>query len=440
MPAKTLSYLFSIFFLLTSAAVSQGLQVIGNGPQGPICAGPRGPGPCAQVQQWIMTHPPSPPVMAPLPPRMVAPLPPPPAMLPPPPVVPVQAAPSGPGIEPIRPGASSQEVAFACARARGVDVAGFVECTGAEVILQQREHSVLDCAVSSRTNADFALCAATNAGITLNSDQRVLANCAMKSDGEEDDFISCASSIVGNHLTPQQRQLLNCAADASSTSSFASCAAKNFIGSRLTKEQVVAVECAADSGADFQQFATCAGTRYLNMNLNPEQRIAVQCVVTTGGQPYAAGGCMVSQWTARELQKCFQHGFGGSDGCFGDNNELVGRNGWLARTFGQIAGGPNSVVHNPSQIFGGPNSVFNNPSQLAGGPNSIINNPRQIFGGPNSVINNPGQITGGPNSVINNPGQITGGPNSIINNPGQITGGPNSVINNPGQLIPKIKF
>lgn len=68
-------------------------------------------------------------------------------------------------------------------------------------------------------------------------------------------------------------------------------------------------------------------TRYLSMNLDPEQQIAVQCVVTTGGQPYAAGRCMVSRWTTRELQKCFQHGFSGSDGCFGDNNELVGKTG-----------------------------------------------------------------------------------------------------------------
>jgi hypothetical protein len=437
MPTKTPFIILFILFVLTTAAAAQGLQVMGNGPLGPICAGPLGPGPCAQVQQWIMTHSAPPPVVAPLPPPTITPLPPPPVL---PPVASVQAVPGGPGITPIRPGASSQEIAVACAQARGADVAGFVECTGAQVILQQRDHSVLDCAVSSRTKVDFAQCAAEKAGIRLNSDQRILASCAMKSGGEEDDFISCASSIVGNHLTPQQRQLLDCAAGATDTSDFASCAAKNFVGSRLAKEQAVAIECAADSRADFQQFATCAGTRYLNMNLNPEQQIAVQCVVTTGGQPYAAGGCMVSRWTARELEKCFQHGFGGSDGCFGDNNDLVGKNGWVARTFGQIAGGPNSVVHNPSQIFGGPNSVFNNPSQLAGGPNSIINNPRQIFGGPNSVINNPGQIAGGPNSIINNPGQITGGPNSIINNPGQITGGPNSVINNPGQLIPKIKF
>jgi hypothetical protein len=39
------------------------------------------------------------------------------------------------------------------------------------LVLQQREHSVLDCAVSSKTNAEFAQCAAAKAGISLNSDQ-----------------------------------------------------------------------------------------------------------------------------------------------------------------------------------------------------------------------------------------------------------------------------
>jgi hypothetical protein len=360
--ARNLLFLSFWLFLASGAPVAaQGLQVIGNGPLGPICAGPLGPGPCAQVQQWIMNHPAgAPAAVRPFPPPAVLPLLPPPSQgqfTPPP-----GGLASGP---PIGADSSPQAIALACARARGANVSGFVECTGAQVILPQREQAVLDCAVSSRTQGDFARCAASKVGIKLNNDQRIIANCAMKSEGDQDDFMSCASSIIGNHLTPEQRQVLNCAENANSSSDFASCAARKIIGSRLTKEQAVAVECAADSGADFQQFATCAGTKYLNMNLNlnAEQQIAVQCVVSTGGQPYAAAGCMITRWTGRELQKCFEHGFGGSDGCFGDNNDLVGRNGWVARTFGQIAGGPNSVVNNPLQIFGGPNSVLSRPAR-----------------------------------------------------------------------------
>src|SRR6201996_9508283 len=114
---KTSSSIFFIVYFWAAAAAAQGLQIIGNGPQGPICAGPLGPGPCAAVQQWIMTHPAPTPMVGPLPPPVVAPLPPPailpPAMLPPPPVVPAQIAPGGPGITPIRPGASPQEIAVA---------------------------------------------------------------------------------------------------------------------------------------------------------------------------------------------------------------------------------------------------------------------------------------------------------------------------------------
>lgn len=90
------------------------------------------------------------------------------------------------------------------------------------------------------------------------------------------------------------------------------------------------------------------------MNLNPEQQITVQCVVSTGGQPYAAAGCIATRLIALELVKCATEGFGG-DGCFGDSNDLVGKDGWVGRTIGQVAGGPNSVINDPDQIWGGSN-------------------------------------------------------------------------------------
>ena len=421
-------------FALTAAgpALSQPLTVVGHHPVfGPMCAGPLGPGPCAQVQQYILDQQ-----------RRLM------GQFPPPPPLPGQGSSiSGGGIPGIPawqgpgllsppgmgPGGSPQQVALQCARRAGLDARAFAACTGGNLVLPAREHAVLDCAVSSTTTRRFAECAAPELGIRLTRQQRVVADCAMRSDGDRSDFVSCAgSALVGGELTSEQRAVLRCAEDAGGEASrFASCAASRIVGPRLSREQRIAVECAAESGGSASGFATCAGTKVLNLNLNPEQQIAVQCVASTGGQPYAAAGCMATRLTGRELEKCTRNGLGGSDGCFGDNNDLVGRNGWVARSFGQIAGGPNSVVNNPAQIFGGPNSVFNNPGQLAGGPNSIVNNPGQILGGPNSIINNPGQISGGPNSVVNNPGQITGGPNSVINNPGQILGGPNSVFRNP---------
>ena len=74
-----------------------------------------------------------------------------------------------------------------------------------------------------------------------------------------------------------------------------------------------------------------------------------------------------------ELSKCFENGIGGDSGCFGNNNDLVGRNGFVVRNIAGLAGGPNSVVRDPGQVLGGPNSVFNNPKQLLGGPNSVSN-------------------------------------------------------------------
>jgi len=100
-------------------------------------------------------------------------------------------------------------------------------------------------------------------------------------------------------------------------------------------------------------------------------------------------------WTIRELTKCMTDGVGG-DGCFGDSNDLVGKNGWTARTLGQLQGGPNSFARNPSQIWGGDNSFVRNPSQIWGGTNSFVRNPGQIWGGPNSVFNHPQQLAPQP--------------------------------------------
>src|SRR5271166_1532457 len=47
----------SLGFIVAAAQPAVSQQVIGTGPGGIlICNGPLGPGPCAQVQQWIMTH------------------------------------------------------------------------------------------------------------------------------------------------------------------------------------------------------------------------------------------------------------------------------------------------------------------------------------------------------------------------------------------------
>jgi hypothetical protein len=141
--------------------------------------------------------------------------------------------------------------------------------------------------------------------------------------------------FIGQHLTPDQRTALDCARQSSDDMrTFTACAGTRILGPRLSQDQRAAIECAVNSGGDLTGFATCAGNKILNSQLNPEQQIAVRCIATTGGQPCAAAACTASGLTLRELQKCATDGIGGN-GCFGGRNELVGRDGWTARTFGK---------------------------------------------------------------------------------------------------------
>jgi len=399
----------------TNAAVMP-LQVVGNVPGvGPICAGPLGPGPCVAVQQYLANlrptlpgTPPAPAVQTRLLSIVAG-------------VGPVCASPQGPapcalvqqqlqdqfagsvanlGQAIQSAGMSAQTLGITCAQRAGLDVNAFSACSGMQVVLPAEKQAVLDCAVSSNDTPAFANCAAPYLGIHLSSDQQLAIACASKSNGDESEFIACgADAILNRTLTDDEKALVNCAATSDDTDAFAGCAARSMFGAHAPKEAQVAVQCAAQSDGNGTQFAACAGANMIGLQLNPEQQIAVQCVVSTGGQPYAAAGCMASRLTARELLKCATHGFGGADGCFGDNNDLVGKNGWTARTLGSIAGGPNSVIRNPSQIWGGDNSFVRNPGQVFGGPNSFVRDPSKIFGGPNSIFNNPGQLAPQPINV-----------------------------------------
>ena len=97
--------------------------------------------------------------------------------------------------------------------------------------------------------------------------------------------------------------------------------------------------------------------------LTPEQQIAVQCVAETGGQPYAAAGCAATQLTV-----------GGDRGCFGNNNDLVGRNGWTARTFSNVV---SDIQHGP-----GPNN------DLVGSNGFVVRTAQNIQ---NDIRNGPGR-------------------------------------------------
>lgn len=293
----------------------------------------------------------------------------------------------------------AENAVLACAAAPGATSQSFVACAAPQ-FLKGQERAVLDCAVGSADVTSFATCAAPNASIKMSDDQRILARCALSSSGDESDFLGCAgTAFAGKALGPNERAVLGCASNANGDrSAFVGCAANTLLAGKLSREQEVAVRCAVESGGDPSQFGGCAAANMFGLQLNPEQQIAVQCVVGTGGNPPAAAGCIASRLTLRELTKCLSDGIGGK-GCFGDSNDLVGKNGFVRRTLGEIAGGPNSVINNPGQIWGGDNSFVRNPGQIWGGPNSFVRNPGQIFGRSNSVFNNPGQLLPKPKPV-----------------------------------------
>ena len=270
--------------------------------------------------------------------------------------------------------------AIACAQqtnqAFNPNLPAFLNCTGGQVVLNQDSSAMVDCAQQGGGTDDFAQCAGRQIiGNRLSERQKHLVGCAAANSSDEDDFASCISSnLVADNLNRQQKALIGCAANNDVDSAdFAGCAGTALLGDRLSPTAKVAIACAAQSQGDATGFAGCAANSFLNLNLNAEQQIAVQCVVTTGGQPYAAAGCAATRLMARELEKCSTGGFGGDDGCFGNNNELVGRNGFVVKNLVSIAGGPNSFVRDSGQVLGGPNSVLNNPRQVLGGPNSTPN-------------------------------------------------------------------
>jgi hypothetical protein len=292
-----------------------------------------------------------------------------------------------------------EKAVLACAASPGQTAASFVACATPR-FLEGEQRAVFDCAVSASDVTSFATCAAPNASIKMSDDQRILARCAMSSRGNETDFATCAgSSFLQRGMGEKERAVLACAASSQGDGgTFAGCAAQTLLPANLSREQQIAVQCAVESGGDPASFGGCAAANMFSLQLNPEQQIAVQCVVGTGGAPPAAAGCIASRLTLRELTKCLSDGIGGK-GCFGDSNDLVGKDGFMGRTLGQIAGGPHSLINNPGQIWGGDNSFVRNPGQIFGGPNSFVRNPGQIFGGSNSVFNNPGQLLPKPKPV-----------------------------------------
>jgi len=379
---------FSALMIFMAASVAAEAQVIGFHPQlGPICGSPAGPMPCAMAPPPfpVPPFPSPPPLLQPLPPPVAAgqlggfpPIPPPrgsaQATIPPPREV-LFPLPRSIGIE-ASASASSVRGAVECARltqsAPISRVDAFLVCTRGAIVLDKRDAALVKCAERFSGNQKNMKECAQNAVLDsiLGHREREIVACASQSDGDRQEFLTC---LAAPRMSAKQREVLRCAQDGDVRSmEFAGCAASALFGDQVPKEARAAVRCAAKADGDVTVFGVCAANNVFGFGMNPELEIAVSCAASSGGQPYAAAACTAGRLTARELEKCGTQGFGG-DGCFGDSNDLVGRDGFVVRNLAGIAGGSNSVINNPGQVLGGPNSVFNNPGQLLGGPNSFPN-------------------------------------------------------------------
>ncbi len=233
---------------------------------------------------------------------------------------------------------SARMTAVACARSAGFNVVAFTSCTRDRLVLSPQQQAVLDCAMSSQASEHFAECAAPHFGITLDKRQIVTADCAIRSGGTKSTFVACAGEAAGGRrVTPREQLVLNCAAKAQDDATrFTACSAQQILGLGATREQRIALTCAAQTGGNYAAFTTCAGANFFNIKLNPDQTIAVECIIQVGGLPTAAMGCMAVRFVTRELHTCVAKGFGGAHGCFGDDNALIGKNGWTVREISQL--------------------------------------------------------------------------------------------------------
>jgi len=222
------------------------------------------------------------------------------------------------------------------------DAASLAICS-AEGRMSDRQKKATECAASyasSKATTEFVRCMADG---ELDPKAASIVNCAINNQGSYAAMAACAG---GSMLSPEQRRLYSCIADHYNNYLQAGlCAASD----KISPEQSRLINCVAQNRANYMQMGICAAS---GNKLTPEQQVFVQCAITTGGQPYAFAGCVGTQLTLNELQKCMTIGIGGN-GCFGTNNEAVKfvRNAWNDVTKGP---GPNNeIVKGREAILGG---------------------------------------------------------------------------------------
>jgi hypothetical protein len=229
------------------------------------------------------------------------------------------------------------------------DAASLAICA-AEGGMSAQEKSAAECTsqyAASKATTDFMKCMANG---ELDPTAASLVNCAIDNQGSYAAMASCAGGAV---LTPEQQRLYGCIADHyNDYVQGGLCAA----GTRMSSDQRRIVDCVAQNTTSYMQAGICVAS---GSKLTPEQQVFVQCAVTTGGQPYAFAGCVGTQLTLNELQKCMTMGIGG-DGCFGRGNTAVA---FVTNAWSDVTKGPgpnNEAVKAREAVLGNDNGTVAN--------------------------------------------------------------------------------
>lgn len=188
----------------------------------------------------------------------------------------------------VQPLLTTPDKADICLNQSGGESTAFGDCMLRQM-MGHRENAVYDCSKNSSSQEELALCIVGATG--GNNEKRIagqLSKCHAEYGNNWDQYSLC---MAEQNMDGDSARLLNCVRQQSEKGSV------NAFGTAL-----------------------CYGANKLQMNA--EMQIAVQCAMSSGGEPLTFAGCAGGQLTARELQKCLDHGVGSHD-CFGPNNEVV---------------------------------------------------------------------------------------------------------------------
>lgn len=156
----------------------------------------------------------------------------------------------------------------------------------------------------------------------LSKDQRAAYDCYQENKGDETAFGLCVVKIgMGQNEQKAVNDIYNCYQQhRNDWGQYPTCyfARSNDPGVARAAQ---CLQQQAGVNASFWGFAGCYGAGAIGGNA--EVQVAAECAVTSGGQPYAFAACAGGRLTAAEIDKCWNNGVGGDDGCFGQNNTIV---------------------------------------------------------------------------------------------------------------------